>query len=80
MVTIIEHIQYKSIKIIFMKIGDKSLLMWFVHCAFFGVTKVVFQPILYAPKWPVLVLLWGLLICYIVSRGIDCVVKRILSK
>lgn len=46
------------------EIGNKSSLMWFLHCAFFNYCAEVTQRILYWPRNPVLVLLFGLLLCY----------------
>lgn len=45
-------------------IGRKSMLMWFWHCAFFNGSGPVTQPLLYFPRNPLLVLIWGLLLCY----------------
>lgn len=47
--------------------GKQSMTMWFIHGVFFGTMKNTLQPILYAPKYPVLVLVWGLSICYLIS-------------
>ena len=49
----------------FQLVGRYSLLMWFIHCIFFNNCKDIFQPILYWPRNPILVLLWGISICYI---------------
>ena len=49
------------------KIGVASLLMWFLHGAFFNVICVYTKKILYFPKCPFLVLVWGLIMCYIVA-------------
>lgn len=61
-------------------IGKNSTIMWFMHGIFFGCSKEVFQPILYAPIVPVLVLLWGLGLNLALSMPIDYVVKQIRSK
>lgn len=61
------------------KIGKQSSLMWFLHCAFFNVLNIYLQPVLYFPKNPVLVLLWGLLLCYLAAIAISCLVDRLLS-
>lgn len=60
-------------------IGKYSLYMWFVSCLFFGNSKEVFQPILYFPHNPVLVTIWGLMICYAISYVLDLGVKKILQ-
>ena len=58
-------------------IGQCSLLMWFIHSIFFGCSKEIFQPLLFLPKLPFLVLLWGLLINWIVARCLRVPIDRI---
>lgn len=53
------------------KIGKQSLLMWFLHCAFFNVTKEITQPLIYAPRNPILVTLFALTTCYLAATAID---------
>ena len=48
-------------------IGKYSLLMWFLHSVFFNVSKEYTQPILYYPRNPILVVLWGLIMCLAVA-------------
>lgn len=48
-------------------IGKYSLCMWFIHSVFFNVSKEYTQPILFYPKNPVLVLIWGSLLCLAIS-------------
>ena len=60
-------------------LGKQSLLMWFLHCGFFGRTKHVLQPILYFPKNPILVTLWGLALCYAAARLLDIPLKGLLK-
>lgn len=48
-------------------IGKYSLIMWFIHCIFFNQCKEYTQPILYFFREPILVTLWGLLICLIIA-------------
>ena len=48
-------------------IGKYSLLMWFLHSVFFNVSKAYTQTILYYPHNPILVVLWGLIICLAVA-------------
>ena len=68
-------------------IGKYSMLMWFFHCAFFNVSKSITQPVLYYPRFPILVLLWGLILClvpsYIVSFAAGWITKiknKVLNK
>ena len=72
----------KVIKAVFIKkalskIGKYSLLMWFVSCIFFNNSKQVFRPILYFPRNPVLVLLWGLIMCMAVSVILDFGISKL---
>lgn len=60
-------------------IGKYSLGMWFVHCVFFNICKDYTQPILYFPKNPLLVLLWGLLICLVLSFAVTKAVAPLLK-
>ena len=63
------------IRKILREIGRESLLMWFVSSIFFGNARAFFQPILYAPKNPILVLLWGLFLCWLVSWAMDLLIR-----
>lgn len=60
-------------------LGKQSLLMWFLHCAFFGRTKHVLQPVLYFPRNPILVTLWGLVLCYAAAVLLDIPLKKLLK-
>lgn len=78
LVNMIQTIPQNFIFKILSVIGKYSLQMWFVSCIFFSkYTKAVFQPILYLPHNPILVLLWGLLICLVFSVLADIPVKYI---
>lgn len=46
------------------KMGKKSMMMWFISCVFFSNLYQIFQPFLYWPRYPVLVILWGCMLCY----------------
>lgn len=48
-------------------IGKNSVLMWFAHCLFFSNSKTIFQPLLYLPQNPILVLFWGIALCLVIS-------------
>ena len=73
-------ISLKYVQFVLKKIGKYSLYMWFVSCIFYGNAKSVFQPILYWPHNPVLVLVWGLLICYFVSMILDFGLRFIIKQ
>ena len=73
-------LNFRFLNICIRQIGKYSLLMWFVSCIFFNNSKSVFQPILYFPRNPLLVTLWGLLLCYIVSIVLNFVLGKINQK
>ncbi len=50
------------------ELGEQSMRMWFFSCAFFGITNQVLQPILYWSGCSLVVLIWGLILCYIPSK------------
>lgn len=56
-------------------IGRRSMQLWLLSCAFFGASKALCQPLLYAPGNPVLILLWGLELCDLAARGIDALLR-----
>jgi hypothetical protein len=62
------------------KLGKYSMQIWLVSCLFFGVAKETYQPLLYAPRHPMMVILWGLLICYMVGRVIETVAEFIAAR
>lgn len=56
-------------------LGRYSLLMWFLHCAFYNPCRDLLQPILYGAKNPLLVLVWGLLLSLLPALALDPVVR-----
>lgn len=74
---ICKSITIKPIEFILSKIGEYSLLMWFVSCIFFGNCGEIFKPILYWPINPILVIIWGLVICFGISFVLDLGIKPI---
>lgn len=79
-VNLCRNIKLTYTKLILKQIGKHSLLMWFVSCIFFNNSKTVFQHILYWPRNSCLVLIWGLLICYIVSAILNLGLNIILRQ
>ena len=61
-------------------IGKQSLFMWFLHCVFFNICEQYTQPILYLPQNPILVLIFGLILCYLAAIGLDPLRKWVLEK
>ena len=59
--------------------GRLSLYMWLIHGLFFNVFKNYTQPILFLPKFPVLILAWGLFICYLLSKFFEALINGVYS-
>ena len=59
------------------EIGKKSMLMWFLHGVVNNACKDIFQPIIYFPKNPVLVILWALAFFYAAACIVDFPVKKL---
>lgn len=78
-VNLCKAIDFKSIKFVLIQIGKYSLHMWFISCIFFNNCKAVFQPILYYPHNPVIVTIWGLVLCFVPSYILDIGIKRMQS-
>ena len=78
-IEIYHNVNFKRIFFAVNIIGKYSLLMWFIHCIFFNSCKNYTQKILFFPENPVLVTLWGLLICltaaFILKFPIDFINK-----
>lgn len=74
--------QLKSPKLLKLlrNIGQESMLMWFLHCLFFNCCKVFTQKLLYWPKLAILVLPWGLVLCYGVAKLIHIPLDFLLRK
>lgn len=78
-VNLVNLISFKKLFIPLQWIGKYSLLMWFIHCVFFNVLKPYTQWFLYLPGHPVLVVLWGLLICLIPAVILNFPLKYLLK-
>lgn len=59
------------------KLGHYSLLMWFIHCAYYNACGVLLQPIVYWPKVPVLVVIWGLFLSWLPAVPLDIAARKI---
>lgn len=68
---------FKKTKFVLIQIGKYSLLMWFISCIFFNNCKAIFQPILYYPHNPLIVTIWGLVLCFAPSYILNIGIKRI---
>lgn len=63
------------------ELGKYSLYMWLFNGIFFDVFKQHTQPILIYPHYSIIILIWGLLICFALSKGFVLLVRFIhLSK
>ena len=60
--------------------GKYSTFMWFWHSMFFGVLGKYTKGCLYAPRVPVLVFIWGVLICLALSFVSDKVLTLLTPK
>ena len=63
--------------ILISEIGKYSMYMWLFNGIFFNIFKNYTQPVLVYPKYPLLVLLWGLLICFILSKVSNLFITKI---
>lgn len=80
LINLIKCIPFNFLFKVLSKIGECSLRMWFLHCIFFNdACKELFQPILFFPHNPILVLIWGLILCYVSALCIN-VPLRVLIK
>ncbi len=68
---LLQYVKNSILLKILKEIGRYSLHMWFLHCIFFNACRNVTQPVLYWPGNPVLVVIWGLLLCYIPAALLD---------
>ena len=77
LVSIVKLIKLKQVLIPLSFLGKYSLLLWFLHCGFFNQLKEFTQPVLYFPKIPILVTIWGLAICLVVAIVIQIPINGI---
>lgn len=80
LIEIMKRMHSKVLKDVLNTVGGHSMLMWFIHGIFFNCSKEIFQKVLYLPKNPVLVLMWGLALCWGISIVLDLVLKPIMKK
>lgn len=80
LIEITRRMHSKVLKYILNAVGEHSMLMWFIHGIFFNCSKEIFQKVLYLPKNPVLVLIWGLALCWGISSVFDFVLKPIMNR
>jgi|GEM_PF-1406394 len=64
---------------VFVILGKYSVYMWFWHCMFFGALGTYTKRMLYAPKIPILVFLWGVAICLCLSFLSDKIATALFS-
>lgn len=79
LIEITKRIYRKVLKYVLNTVGY-SMLMWFIHGIFFNCSKEIFQKVLYLPKNPVLVLMWGLALCWGILSVLDFVLKPIMNR
>lgn len=66
-VSIAKEVRNKAFFLPISFLGKYSLLIWFLHCAFANQLKEFTQPVLYYPQNPILVTVWGLIMCLSVA-------------
>ncbi len=59
------------------ELGKYSLSMWLLNGIFFNVFKQYTQPILVFPQHPLLILIWGLVACFILARSFEPVARAV---
>jgi hypothetical protein len=74
------QVRGKKIMNVLVSVGKQSLLMWFLHCIFFNRCKEITQRILFFPKDPLLVLVFGLLMCYVVAILLNALLNLLRRK
>lgn len=79
LINLVDLFPWKKIWAPIALLGKHSMGMWFVHCIFFNSCKEYTQTILYFPNNPILILLWGLLLClaaaFVITKGTGVLVK-----
>ncbi len=53
---------------VFREFGKYSMYMWLIHSAFFGISRNIFQKVMFLPYFPVLAFIWALILCYAFAR------------
>lgn len=76
LIEIISLVKCKTVRLVAAEIGKMSMFMWFLHSVFFNCSKEIFQKVLYFPRCPLFVLIWGFAVCWAASVPI----KRLSDK
>ena len=77
LVSIVKILECKKCLFPLTFLGKYSLLLWFLHCAFANQLKNIIQPVLYYPRNPVLVTIFGLAMCLAVAVMIQIPINGI---
>ncbi len=80
LLNIINAVKHKKLLAPLSIIGKYSMGMWFLHCIFFNTCKEYTQILLFFPRNPILVLIWGLAICLAVSAAVMIPVRWLLKQ
>ena len=80
MKNLLEQLKSPRLLALLGSIGRESLLMWFLHCLFFNCCKEFTQPLLYWPRLAILVLPWGLALCYAAAKLLHYPLDFLLGK
>lgn len=68
-IKLVNLITVSLVKLVLTELGKYSLYMWVLNGVFFNVFKEYTQPLLIYPYYAVLILIWGLLICFVLTKG-----------
>lgn len=77
---LLEQVKWGWVLSLLGKIGRESMLMWFLHCLFFNCCAEYTQPLLFWPRLAILVLPWGLALCYAGAKLIHLPLDFLLGK
>ena len=80
LIEIISLVKCKTVRLVAAEIGKMSMFMWFLHSVFFNCSKEIFQKVLYFPRCPLFVLIWGLAVCWAASVPINRLSDKITGR
>ncbi len=69
-------INFSFIKMVLITLGTNSLYMWLLNGIFFNVFKGYTQPLLIFPDFAILILIWGLWICFVLTQFFKLIDKK----
>ena len=76
---LLQQMKYPRFLGVLGNLGRQSLYMWFFHAVFFNCLREYTQPLIYAPKNPVLVILLSLAVCYVLAVASEKMIDPLLK-